>query len=85
MIFQMTRRLSIHFGMECPPKHKFAFSNYPPAADLSANSPCFATTNGVRPKKVNYTFLFFPVNAFFLIQCICDSGSAAESVPGSWV
>jgi len=66
MIFQTTPRLSIHFGMVCPPKPKFAFSNYPPAADLSANSPCFATTTGVRPKKVNYTFLFFPVHAFVL-------------------
>jgi hypothetical protein len=85
MFFQTTRILSIHFGMVCPPKPKLAFSNYPPAANLSANSQCFATTTGVSPKKVNYTFLFFPVHAFFFIQCICDSGSTAESFPGSWV
>ena len=50
--FLMQRKSSIHFGMVCQLRPRFTFSNFQPAAHLSAHSWFFKTTNGLRQGKV---------------------------------
>ena len=56
--FPKERRLSTPFGMVCPFRPRFMFSNLQPAAELLANSWFFEMKNGVRPIKVFRIYIF---------------------------